>query len=412
MLSRAVPAFFKGSMKDLIPHHWLRRALAVPALALAMTGAGIASPYIPADGKQVVEHLPSRANQVQRELLRLRAELSKNPNDLHLATALARRYIEQARTEGDPRYLGYAQAALAPWWKQAQAPDEALVLRATLRQSTHQFGPALADLDAVVHHDSGNVQAWLTRAAVQMVTGDYIAAKGSCMRLYSRAPALIVQTCLSNIGSVSGDAKASYASLKATLERYPDTDPNVRGWVQTLLAEMAARNGDAAAADAFFRQAMAAGEPDSYLLGAYSDFLLDRGRAPEVVKLLKDKGRIDALLLRYAIALKTIKSPDAPAQADALRSRFDAAMLRGDTVHQREQARFELALRNDPNTAVKLALLNWAVQKEPADLRILVESAAASGDRAAAKTATDWIAKTRIEDRTIAAPLAKLKGQS
>jgi hypothetical protein len=49
------------------------------------------------------------------------------------------------------------------------------------------------------------------------------------------------------------------------------------------------------------------------------------------------------------------------------------------------------------------------VQKEPADLCILVEAAAASGDRVAAKTAIDWIAATRIEDRTIAAPLAKLK---
>jgi hypothetical protein len=399
-------------MNDLISQPWLRRALAVPALALALTGAAIAVPYIPTDGKRVVEHLPSRANPVQRELRKLRTELSKNPNDLPLAAALARRYIEQARTEGDPRYLGYAQAALTPWWKLPQAPDEAMVLRATLRQSTHQFGPALVDLDAVVHHDSGNVQAWLTRATVELVTGDYMAAKGSCMRLYSRAPALIVQTCLSNIGSVSGDARGSYERLRATLERYPDTDPNVRSWVQTLLAEMAARLGDDAAADAFFRQAMASGEPDSYLLGAYSDFLLDRGRAAEVVRLLKDKGRIDALLLRSAIALKAVKSADAPAQAEALRSRFDAAMLRGDTVHQREQARFELALRNDPATAVKLALLNWAVQKEPADLRILVESAAASGDRAAAKTAIDWITKTKIEDRTIAAPLGKLKGQS
>ena len=154
---------------------------------------------------------------------------------------------------------------------------------------------------------------------------------------------------------------------------------------------------------------MAAEEPDSYLLGAYADFLLDRGRAAEVAKLLKDKSRIDALLLRYAIALKAVSSADAAAQAEALRTRFDAAMLRGDTVHQREQARFELALRNDPKAAVRLAMLNWAVQKEPADLRILVEAAAASGDRAAAQTALDWIAATRIEDRTIAAPLAKLR---
>ena len=379
------------------------------ALMLALAGACHATPYIPADGRQVVERLPSRANPVQRELQQLRAELSKNPNDVTRATALAQRYIEQARLEGDPRYLGYAQAALAPWWTLPQPNEQVLVLRATLRQGTHQFAEALADLDTVLARDSGNVQARLTRATVQMVTGDYAGARASCMRLYSRAPQLIVQTCLSNIGSVNGDARASFDKLKAALDQHPDATPEVRTWVQTLLAEMAARLGDDANADALFKQAMAGVDPDSYLLGAYSDFLLDRGRAVEVTRLLKDKTRIDALLLRYAIALKALRSDDAAIQADSLRLRFDAAMLRGDTVHQREQARFELALRGDSKTAVRLAMLNWTVQKEPADLRILVETAAASGDAGAARTALDWIAKTRIEDRTIAPTVEKLR---
>ena len=383
----------------------------LPALALmlAVAGACHATPYIPADGRQVVERLPSRANPVQRELQQLRAELSRNPNDVARATALAQRYIEQARLEGDPRYLGYAQAALAPWWTLPQPSEQVLVLRATLRQGTHQFAEALADLDTVLARDSGNVQARLTRATVQMVTGDYAGARASCMRLYSRAPQLIVQTCLSNIGSVNGDARASFDKLKAALDQHPDPTSEVRTWVQTLLAEMAARLGDDANADALFKQAMAGVDPDSYLLGAYSDFLLDRGRTAEVARLLKDKTRIDALLLRYAIALKALRSNDAAIQADSLRLRFDAAMLRGDTVHQREQARFELALRGDSKTAVRLAMLNWTVQKEPADLRILVETAAASGDAGAARTALDWIVKTGIEDRTIALTVEKLR---
>ena len=394
---------------NVIPQHTMRIfSLLTLAFALIWSGACHATPYIPTDGKQVVEHLPSRANPVQRELLQLRVELSKNPNNAVRATTLAQRYIEQARLEGDPRYLGYAQAALAPWWQLPQPSDQVLVLRATLRQSTHQFAQSLLDLETVLARDSDNVQARLTSATVQMVTGDYAGARTSCMRLYSRAPILIVQTCLSSIGSVNGDAKPSFDKLKAALDQHPDTEPGVRVWVQTLLAEMAARAGNDAGADMLFRQAMKI-DADSYLLGAYSDFLLDHGRAGEVAKLLKDKTRIDALLLRYAIALKEIGSSDAALQADALRTRFDAAMLRGDTVHQREQARFELALRGDPKTAVKLAMLNWAVQKEPADLRILVESAAASGNPEAVRTALDWIARSRIEDRTIEANVVKLR---
>lgn len=368
-----------------------------------------AAPYIPKDGKQVVEHLPSRADPVQRELQRLRTELNAKPGDIALASALAQRYIELARLDGDPRYLGYAEAALRPWWKMATPPEQVLVLRATLLQSTHQFPAALVDLDQAVKRDSNNVQAWITRATVQMVTGDFPAAKASCMRLYSRAPQLVIQTCLSNIANVSGQGPASYQQLAAALAAQRDATPAIRIWVTTLLAEMAARAGDDAASERYFKAALAFDEADSYLLAAYSDFLLDHGRAPEVAKLLKDKTRVDALLLRYALALQAMKSPDAATQIAALKARFDAAMLRGDTVHQREQARFELALQNHPAEAVKVAKLNWAVQKEPADFRILAETAAASGDAEARALVIAWLKKSNLQDNTVLPTLRRMK---
>ncbi|QJE00742.1 hypothetical protein HH212_12505 [Massilia forsythiae] len=385
------------------------RASILALLLGLIPGSVFAAPHIPVDGNQVVERLPSRADPVQRELRRLRTELAASPNDLRLAGALAQRYIEQARIEGDPRYLGYAQAALAPWWTQPAPPDPVLVLRATLRQSTHQFPAALTDLDLAVKRDSNNVQAWITRATVQLVTGNLAAARASCMRLYSRAPALVVQTCLSGVGSVGGQAAASYRQLVEARASHPPATADVAVWVDTQLAEMAARSGDDARAEAHFRQAMKADEPDSYLLGAYADFLLDHDRAPEVVRLLKDKTRVDALLLRYALALQATGAPEAKEATDALRARFDAAMLRRDTVHQREQARFELALRRDPAAAVRLAKANWQVQKEPADLRILADCALASGDAEAARLVRDWLRSSRIEDRRVAATAARLK---
>ena len=381
----------------------------VLALLLGASSLAPAAPYLPSDASKVVERLPTRTDPVQRELRALRAAASANPTDVRSAAVLARRYIEQARVEGDPRYLGYAQAALGPWWSQPAPPDAILVLRATLRQSTHHFKEALDDLSLVVRNNSDNAQAWITRATVLTVLGEFTAAKASCMRLYSRAPELVVQTCLSGIGSISGEARTSYDQLKAALARAADADPDIRIWTITLLAEMAVRLGEPAAAQDWFKQAMAFGEPDSYLLAAYADFLLDQQRAPEVVRLLKDKTRIDSLLLRYAIALKATGGADAARQREALTQRFEAAMLRGDTVHQREQARFELALRGDARAAVRLAKLNWAVQKEPADLRILAESAAASGDAEATELVRQWIAKAKLEDASVAPTLRKLK---
>jgi Tfp pilus assembly protein PilF len=379
-------------------------------LAVLFSGAAHAAPYIPASGAQVLERLPGRLDPQQRELARLRADLSANPTDLARATNLARRYIEQARGKGDPRYLGYAQAALRPWWSgpREAIPADVLVLRATLAQSTHAFGPALADLDEVVRRDSGHAQAWLTRATIQLVTGDYAGARASCARLFGRAETLVLQTCMASVGSLSGRARASYDALRQALAAHPGSPAPLRAWSTTLLAEMAERLGEHRAAEAHFRAALALDAQDAYLLGAYADFLLERGRAKDVQRLLAEHIAADALLLRYAIALAATGSPEAAQHRNALAARFDAARRRGDVVHRREEARYALALRGDARQALELAKLNWAVQKEPADLRILAQAAAASGDRDAARTVRDWLRQSGLEDRSLDAILKRL----
>ncbi|MFZ6845724.1 tetratricopeptide repeat protein [Undibacterium sp. RuTC16W] len=366
-----------------------------------------ATPYLPKDDQQVLEHLPLRNDTTQREFRRLRQILIAQPDNLRAATELAQHYIDAARNDGDPRYLGYAQAALKPWWSLIQAPVPVLVLRATLRQSTHQFPAALDDLNAVLKQDRDNAQAWLTRATILQVQGRFAEAKASCMHLYPLAPELVTLTCISNIGSLNGDAAASYTTLHKIYDKNRDADPGIRIWVLTLLAEISARRGDATAAENRYRDAMSLAIPDSYLLGSYADFLLDQHRPADVIALLKNKTKVDALLLRYALALQVQHSPAAD-QISLLDQRFEAAMLRGDTVHQREQARFELQLKNRPEVALKLAQLNWAIQKEPADLRIYLEAAAASKNLEAAAPAIAWLRQNRLEDIALAPLLNKL----
>ncbi|MDQ1829583.1 tetratricopeptide repeat protein [Massilia scottii] len=380
--------------------------IAVPALLLyALTVPAIhAAPYIPASGSTVVERLPRRADPAQRELAALRAQLAASPRDLALATRTAQRYITVARQETDPRYFGYAQAALAPWWAMPAPPPEVRLLRATLLQSTHHFAEALRDLDAIVAADPKNSQAWLTRAIVQTVRGDYEAATASCARLSSLSTELVTITCVANVGTMTGRSAKSEALLDLTLRRNQEADAGMQVWVLTLLGEMAQRRGDAKVAEERFKRALVLNSRDSYLLGAYADFLLDQQRAPDVIALVKDHTRIDGLLLRHALALRQNGAAgDALRNADAeLKARFDAAMQRGDTVHQREQARYELHIRGDAKTALALALQNWAVQKESADMIVLLEAAAKAGDKAAAAPVIDWVARHAVEDVAVA----------
>lgn len=373
-----------------------------------------AAPYLPASGAQVIETMPRRSDPVQQDIERLRKQVRSSPNDVRLATTLARRYIDIGRSETDPRYFGYAQAALAPWWNAKAPPHDVRLLRATLLQSTHHFNEAMADLNAITAADPANAQAWLTSATVQTVRGDYDGATASCARLSSLASQLASLACLGNVTGVTGRLDASERLLEQTLARNADATTDEKAWVLTLLAEMATRRGDAATAEARYRRVLATSPRDSYLLGAYADFLLDQKRPREAVHLLREHRRIDALLLRYALALQqqATRKDELDAAMKELDARFGAAMQRGDSVHQREQARYTLHLRRQPRAALVLAQQNWIVQKEPADTRLVLEAALGAGNRAAAEPVVRWIEKTRLEDVAIDALVQRLRSPS
>ena len=377
-------------------------------LALFLGAPAFAKPYLPTDDGAVLERLPEKTDPSLRDVKRLRAALDRNPGDITLATRLARRAIEAGRETGDPRFFGQAQAALAPWWSQPDPPAQALLLRATLKQSTHDFPGALADLDRLIAANPRDGQALLTRATVLTVQGRYADARADCARIARLTVPLVTIACDAASASVSGEAASAYRALTSALAD-PAADAGLAAWAQTLAGEIAHRRGDAAAAEAHFRAALALDPRDPYLLGAYADFLLDRNRPAEIVPLLRDYTRNDNLLLRLALAearLPELRSSFAAHRAD-LADRYDAARRRGDTLHRREEARYALEIAGNSGRALALALAreNWKVQRESADLRILVSAAKAAGDTAALQEAREWVRTHRLEDAAITALL-------
>jgi len=95
---------------------WPDFVLAV-SVCLAAVDPGRTTPFTPNDDHQVLERLPAKTSIAELRTLRgAQAELRTDPENLQASLRLARNYIEKCRAESDPRYLGYAQATLAPWW--------------------------------------------------------------------------------------------------------------------------------------------------------------------------------------------------------------------------------------------------------------------------------------------------------
>jgi tetratricopeptide (TPR) repeat protein len=381
-------------------------------LCAAAVGDAVAEPFIPRDDRQVLERLRLNAlDPVAREMRALRKKLQADPRDLGLAATLARRCLEQYRAEADPRYLGHAQSALSPWWKESQPPVEALVLRATLKQSEHDFNGALADLELASRVQPENTQVWVTKATILTVLGRYEEAQKACVPLARLAPGIISVTAAGVVGSMTGNAERSSELLKRALENDSSASASEQVWTLTILAEISARLGKPAEAEEFYKRAMRMEERDIYLLSSYADFLLDQKRSREAVELLKGETRVDGLLLRLCLAESQLepKSKAFAEHLDLLKARFKASRLRGDNLHRREEARSQLKLFGQPAEALRLAEENWKVQREPADARVLLEAALASENQETVRTVVSFVQSNRLQDVELARLLGGIK---
>jgi Tfp pilus assembly protein PilF len=363
------------------------KKLLLAALA-GLAGSAFGAPHVPSDDGQVLERLPVRASDPVMAELR---QLSGIP--------LAWRYFELAMAEGDPRYVGYAEAALRS--AQAAPGADGLFVRGLLKQYRHDFDGALADLAAAARRDPQHVGARSWRAAIFMVRAEYAAARAECRALEAIASELGVAGCHAHVDAATGRAAPAYRRLRAALDARPDAPRELRLWVLTRLGEMAWRQEAFAEAEKHFRDALALGLTDNFLLAAYADFLLERGRPQQVVALLRDWTRSDTLLLRLALAEKRLASADAGKHIRSLEERFAAAGLRAERLHLAEEARFLLELKGDSRAALSAAVENWKSQREPRDAAVLLEAALGARAPEAAAPVLRWLDESGFESRRL-----------
>jgi DNA-binding SARP family transcriptional activator len=382
----------------------LAGALTLAAFAAPERARAVAAARMPSDPGEVIARVPRR-DPVE---LAARRALASAPDDVELAVRLAHAELGRARASSDPRYLGRAQALLAPWWQLEAPPPEVLLLRATILQSLHEFSSARADLDRLIAIRPDDAQAQLTRAVVATVTGDYPAARASCSALARLASALIATTCVASLDGLAGQAEQAYARLAQALAAARDP-VEIRGWAATTLAELAIQRGDLDAALDQLGAIVARDPEDAYARTALADVLLAAGRAGEASALLAGREQVDSALVRRAIAEHVARGPDAARLAQAMRDRLAAAAERGDLVHLREEARFALEVEADPRRALRVARDNWGVQKELADARLFAKAAVAAHDAGSAAPVVAWARRTGVRDVELDRSLRQLE---
>ena len=380
--------------------------MAAVLLFVWLPSPGFAEPITPTRDDEIVEVLPASSG-TRDEDRRLRKQLADRPGDVTLAVMVARRDLARAREAGDPRFAGLALAALRPWPDAATAPDEVLLLRATLQQYLHEFDASVANLRLLLARPGGDrmAQAWLTLATVLRVQGRYAESDAACRRVGSAGVRVYSSACLAENAALRGEVASARKTFEALLAN-PSLPPATQGWLLTSLAELETRDGRAVSADTAFRGVLRLG-PDSYAAVDYADFLIDQGRPSEALKVLKDETRTDAVLLRLAIAGARASAPTAARDVAEMRDRIALANQRPDAskFHGREQAMFALAIDHAPARALELARGNVELQREAIDVLVLAEAARASGEPSAISEARRLKTTLGLYDRRVDALL-------
>lgn len=366
------------------------RLLGVALGLLAPLASAWASPYIPGSDAQVLAELPAGARHADlatREITRTRQDI---------ALPLAQFYISRARASGDLRFLGYAEAILAPWMSRPDVPTQIMVLHATILQSRHLFAASLAELDRALARTPNDAQAWLTRATILRVLGRYQEAEASCGHLAAAADPAVTTLCSAGVRGLTGQLQPAYAAILALPQQA--LPPEARAWRYSELGEMAERLGDDRAAEHWLREGLVVAPEDFYMRAACADVLLRQGRAQETLQLLAGYESMEPMLLRIAIAHRMLHDAAGAHAAALLASAFSVEQQRGDAVHRREQARFLLDVSWQPGAALLAAQENWQVQREPEDALILLRAAQAAQEPQAGAPAREFLRLKRLQD--------------
>jgi tetratricopeptide (TPR) repeat protein len=389
-----------------------RLFLMLPLLLLSsLAQAAQNAPYVPASADVVLQTVPPSTDPRVRKFDLLRRDLSRHPHDEGKAVTLAHAYIDYGRATGDARFLGRAMAVIEPWMSEPTPSIPVLLVHATIQQSRHFFQASREELGVILKRAPDNLQAWLTLSTVAMVQGDEVLANSACVHVANTGGDTMGLVCTASLRSLTGQAKQASALLSIVEDSGPTAPPAIKSWIAGLQADTAARMGEADKAETHYRQALQWAPDDNFLLADYADFLLDQHRPNEVIKLLASQTQSDTSFLRLVIAETAVGQPNAASDAAQMSARFAALDARGSYVFRREQARFVLHVSHDPQAALKLAQQNWTVQREPADVRIMLESALAANQPAAAQPVLDFLARTHLSDVVIDPLAARARAQ-
>ena len=357
-------------------------------------GAHASARFTPDDANYVVLERPARAGS------------GSAARDAGEAARTAQQLINRARLEREPRFFGYAEAIIQPWVNKAGADTfEVLLVKADIQQNRHEFANAIVTLNRAIQVQPHDPRTYLQRASIQMVRGEFTAARADCRELITGGELAVGSVCMAQAAGATGNSERAEAIIRSLLSNGQQFDRPTRAWALATLADLARRRGSDKEAETFLRQAIDLAPTDDSIRCALGDLLLDQSSSNEVIALMSVERPSLAVLLRKTIAQHRMKDSHVAETSRRFLELIEIDRQRSERAHLREEAMFALEVGGDSQAAVKLAAENFKLQRESADIRLLARSASVARNFAALNPLRTWLAATGYRDQKLEALL-------
>lgn len=362
----------------------------------AMLVACLLSPF-PALAKRPPLVVPAQDSEVIERLPKGYAALMPSggaTSTREARLARAQRLLETAARTGDTRLASHAEALLATFPGDDENPS-LLRARAYAAQHRHEFGSAVALLDRAVALNPRDADARLSRAQIMLVQGRLAEVRSECASLALGVDVSRGLLCVAALALRTGDSDGAARMLDRWQGGAAADDGAIR-YALTMRAEAASRAGHADAG-ARFERALAVDDQDVRTLAAYARHLRGKGQHNKILQLLDGTAGSDALQLERALAARANRDARASKMIADHRAGYALARAAGAEPELRDEALFALEIDGDAKYALKLAVENFATQRDAEDVDILLRAAAAAERPQALRPLQEWASTQKLE---------------
>ncbi|OUS27374.1 hypothetical protein A9Q99_15360 [Gammaproteobacteria bacterium 45_16_T64] len=391
------------SISPFIPQSFTGlRCLFNVLLILAPLNIAIAEPFVPTSRTHVITTLPSFMVTLQRTQKHERQDTAQLSERIQQAQT----YLDSAQKNNDPRWMGYAQAALNPWWNISEQYPKVALLKATILQNRHQFPSALVELNSVLNQQPRNTQALLTRAHVYMMQTDYTSAQQDCQRILWLSQPTLGVNCLAQVNGLTGKGLLAIQQLTQLLADNLTLSSTEREEIHITIATIAHRHQQKDVALQNYQKAYAINPNNGYLIEQFTDYLIENNLSEMLITLFSHIG-IDNLKknLHQQIKMAQYYQLVGDTQLSTFKSELDdsftSSKIRKELFPHKEYALFSLSILNKYNQALHSALKNWKIQQAPSDAILVLRAAIASQQLQQAQSVIQWVKDTRLYDHRI-----------